>query len=493
MKKWIFCLAAALFVTACGNDDADVTNDNGGRIEIDRTTLTFPAAGDSFEVTVLSEGEWRLAGRKNWCHPSMERGENGAVVTFTADANAGYDRRSETFTFVCGSRTIDLIVSQEQCNLFDAGSQREFGFGPEGGDVTLVVASNLDYTYRVESETPWLMDHNGDLTRGVSEDWLYFEVPANDTYGPREARIIFEAEGMEPVTVDVSQEQNVGIRLDPDRFEFQDIEAHRIEVEVLANVAYTVEIPEECDWVTLIENPGTRALESKTVAFDVAAGRSSRNVTVTFRQTDGDAEASLYISQFNPNAQLVSIPDANFREALLENGFILDASSEQCELTEVGLAATSIDFIPGCQIADLTGIEAFENLETLYCAMNQITHLDLSKNLALQTVVMSYNPLEEIILGDVNLTTLSLSGSLMTQGYPTIYSSGVRVSSSKLQTVDVSNNSQLTLLDVSDCPALTTVKARNCKYGKMVIRMRRAQEGTVSVDKDYTAKIEYVD
>lgn len=492
MKKWIFCLAAALFVTACGNDDADVTNDNGGRIEIDRTTLTFPAAGDSFEVTVLSEGEWRLAGRKNWCHPSMERGENGAVVTFTADANAGYDRRSETFTFVCGSRTIDLIVSQEQCNLFDAGSKRQFQLGPEGGDVTLVVSSNLDYSYRIESGE-WLVDHNETGTRGLTEDWLYFEVPANDTYGPREARIVFEAEGMDPVTVTVAQDQNVGIRLDPDRFEFQDIEAHRIEVEVLANVAYTVEIPEECDWVTLIENPGTRALESKTVAFDVAAGRSSRNVTVTFRQTDGDAEASLYISQFNPNAQLVSIPDANFREALLGNGFILDASSEQCELTEVGLAATSIDFIPGCQIADLTGIEAFENLETLYCAMNQITHLDLSKNLALQTVVMSYNPLEEIILGDVNLTTLSLSGSLMTQGYPTIYSSGVRVSSSKLQTVDVSNNSQLTLLDVSDCPALTTVKARNCKYGKMVIRMRRAQEGTVSVDKDYTAKIEYVD
>ena len=492
MKKWIFCLAAALFVTACGNDDADVTNDNGGRIEIDRTTLTFPAAGDSFEVTVLSEGEWRLAGRKNWCHPSMERGENGAVVTFTADANAGYDRRSETFTFVCGSRTIDLIVSQEQCNLFDAGSKRQFQLGPEGGDVTLVVSSNLDYSYRIESGE-WLVDHNETGTRGLTEDWLYFEVPANDTYGPREARIVFEAEGMDPVTVTVAQDQNVGIRLDPDRFEFQDIEAHRIEVEVLANVAYTVEIPEECDWVTLIENPGTRALESKTVAFDVAAGRSSRNVTVTFRQTDGDAEASLYISQFNPNAQLVSIPDANFREALLGDGFILDASSEQCELTEAGQNTTEINSLPGCGIEDLTGIEAFEKLETLFCAMNQITHLDLSKNLALQTVVMSYNPLEEIILGDVNLTTLSLSGSLMTQGYPTIYSSGVRVSSSKLQTVDVSNNSQLTLLDVSDCPALTTVKARNCKYGKMVIRMRRAQEGTVSVDKDYTAKIEYVD
>ena len=98
-----------------------------------------------------------------------------------------------------------------------------------------------------------------------------------------------------------------------------------------------------------------------------------------------------------------------------------------------------------------------------------------------------------MILGEANITSLNLSSKLMYNKYPMVYTKQFKVSSSKLQTVDVSNNSQLTLLDVSDCPALTTVKARNCKYGKMVIRMRRAQEGTVSVDKDYTAKIEYVD
>lgn len=493
MKKWIFFLTAALLSTACGNDDSEVANDNGGRVEIDCTELNFKAAGESFDVTVQSEGEWRLAGRKTWCHPSVERGQNGDVVTFTADANSGYDLRSETFTFVCGSRTVDLTVSQQPSSLFDAGSQREFGFGPEGGDVTLVVASNLDYTYRVESETPWLVDHNGDLTRGVSEDWLYFEVPANDTYGPREARIIFEAEGMEPVTVDVSQEQNAGIRLTPDRFEFQDIEAHRIEVEVLANVPYTIDIPETCDWVTLVEQPGTRALESKVLTFDVAASKSSRNVTLTFRQMDGDLEASLFISQRNPNAQLVAIPDVNFREALYGEGFILDASSEMCEISETGAAATMFDFLPVYVIEDLTGIEAFENLEMLFCNNNKISRLDLSGNPNLMMVVLDYNPLEELILGEANITSLNLSNKLMYNKYPMVYTKQFKVSSSKLQTVDVSNNSQLTLLDVSDCPALTTVKARNCKYGKMVIRMRRAQEGTVSVDKDYTAKIEYVD
>ena len=491
MKKWIFFLTAALLSTACGNDDSEVANDNGGRVEIDCTELNFKAAGESFDVTVQSEGEWRLAGRKTWCHPSVERGQNGDVVTFTADANSGYDLRSETFTFVCGSRTVDLTVSQQPSSLFDAGSQREFGFGPEGGDVTLVVASNLDYTYRVESETPWLVDHNGDLTRGVSEDWLYFEVPANDTYGPREARIIFEAEGMEPVTVDVSQEQNVGIRLKPDRFEFQDIEAHRIEVEVLANVPYTIDIPETCDWVTLVEQPGTRALESKVLTFDVAASKSSRNVTLTFRQMDGDLEASLFISQRNPNAQLVAIPDVNFREALYGEGFILDASSEMCEISETGAAATMFDFLPVYVIEDLTGIEAFENLEMLFCNNNKISRLDLSGNPNLMMVVLDYNPLEELILGEANITSLNLSNKLYNKS-PMVYTKQFKVSSAKLQTLDLSNNSQLQTIDVSECPALKTLTARSCRYGG-VIKMSRSQEGVVTVNKDFATKIEYVD
>lgn len=494
MKKWIFFLTAALLATACGNDDTEGVNDNGGRVEIDHTSLTFAAAGESFNVTVSSEGEWRLAGRKTWCHPSAERGQDGAVVTFTADANTEYDTRSETFTFICGSRTVDLVVSQQQCNLFDAGSKRDFIVGPEGGGVTLVVSSNLDYTYRIESdsEEPWLVDHNTEQTRSVSEEWFYFEVPANDTYGPREASIIFEADGMQPITVSVTQEQNVGIRLTPDRFEFQDIEAHRIEVEVLANVPYTIEIPETCDWVTLVENPATRALESRTLTFDVAASKSSRNVTITVRQTDGDVETSLFISQRNPNAQLVSIPDANFRDALYSEGLILDASAEMCELTEKGIAATSFDFLPVNVLEDLTGIEAFENLEMLFCNNNKIKRLDLSGNPNLMMVVMDYNPLEELILGDVNITSLNLSSKLMYNQYPTIYSSQFKVSSTKLQTLDVSSNSQLKTIDVSDCPALKTLKTRNYRYG-VVIRMRRSQEGVVSVDKDSSTKIEYVD
>lgn len=492
MKKWIFFLTAALLATACGNDDSEVANDNGGRVEIDCSTLNFAAAGESFDVTVQSEGEWRLAGRKTWCHPSIERGQNGDAVTFTADANPGYEVRSETFTFVCGSRTVDLVVSQLQSNLFDPGSQRSFEIGAEGGDVTLVVASNLDYTYRIESETSWLVDHNTDRTRGVSEEWLYFEVPANDTYGAREARIVFEAEGMEPVTVIVAQAQNDGILLTPASFEFEDVEAHRIDVEVKANVDYTIEIPETCDWVTLVEQPGTRALESSTVQFDVAAGRSSRNVTVTFRQTDGEAVAELFISQFNPNAQLVSIPDANFRDALFSEGLILDASSEMCELTEKGTAATMFDFLPGCGISDLTGIEAFENLEMLYSAMNSITHLDLSKNLALKTLVTSWNPIEELILGEVDITSLSLTNSLSTQGYPMVYSKQFTISSAKLQTLDLSYNSQLQMIDISGCTALTTLTARSCNRN-MIIRMSRSQEGTVKVNKDSSAQIEYVD
>ena len=98
-----------------------------------------------------------------------------------------------------------------------------------------------------------------------------------------------------------------------------------------------------------------------------------------------------------------------------------------------------------------------------------------------------------LLLGDAEITEVSLARSLSTQGYPMVYSKQLKVSAAKLVTLDVSSNSQLQTLDVSECPALKTLKTRGCKYGSMIIKMSRAQEGVVSVEKDSPTKIEYVD
>ncbi|MBR5633965.1 MAG: hypothetical protein IKW78_02125 [Prevotella sp.] len=74
-----------------------------------------------------------------------------------------------------------------------------------------------------------------------------------------------------------------------------------------------------------------------------------------------------------------NFPDANFRKALVS---ILEIS-EGDEITIAKIAATYVLRISSKSIADLTGIEHFTALTTLYCWSNQLTSLDVSKNTAM--------------------------------------------------------------------------------------------------------------
>jgi Leucine-rich repeat (LRR) protein len=76
----------------------------------------------------------------------------------------------------------------------------------------------------------------------------------------------------------------------------------------------------------------------------------------------------------------VNIPDDNFLNALLE----LDVDTDGDGLVSPDEAAiiTSLD-VSFQSIADMTGIEAFVNLDNLSCQYNQLTTLDVSNNTVL--------------------------------------------------------------------------------------------------------------
>ncbi len=82
------------------------------------------------------------------------------------------------------------------------------------------------------------------------------------------------------------------------------------------------------------------------------------------------------------NAQNVNIPDANFKAYLVGNTSINTNGDAEIQVSEANVFNGEID----CQsmnISDLTGIEAFTNLETLKCSNNLLTNLDVSQNTAL--------------------------------------------------------------------------------------------------------------
>ena len=75
------------------------------------------------------------------------------------------------------------------------------------------------------------------------------------------------------------------------------------------------------------------------------------------------------------NAQNVNIPDANFKNALISAGV---DTSEDGEISYAEAEAITSLFLQWANISDMTGIEAFINLNSLNCASNQLTSLDVS-------------------------------------------------------------------------------------------------------------------
>jgi len=94
-----------------------------------------------------------------------------------------------------------------------------------------------------------------------------------------------------------------------------------------------------------------------------------------------------------------AFPDANFRAWVL--GWLgggRTAASIVTALDEAMMADLEIMDIPDKDIADLTGIEYFTGLAEIYCHDNNLTELDLSKNVGLNTLYCYQNQLMSLSL-----------------------------------------------------------------------------------------------
>jgi len=106
---------------------------------------------------------------------------------------------------------------------------------------------------------------------------------------------------------------------------------------------------------------------------------------------------------FTGLSQYTNIPDPNFELVLLNYGY---------DLVIDGVVETSaIDTLTELQlndynISDLSGIEDFISLQTLYCQNNNITNLNLSNNSNLFEVICANNNLQSIDLRNGNNTGL---------------------------------------------------------------------------------------
>ncbi|MFT4661464.1 MAG: hypothetical protein ACI8XB_001741 [Patiriisocius sp.] len=128
------------------------------------------------------------------------------------------------------------------------------------------------------------------------------------------------------------------------------------------------------------------------------------------------------------DAQIVNIPDANFKAILVGNAAVNTNGDTEIQISEASTFTGAISCSSGL-IADLTGIEEFTALTILACSNNSISILDISQNTAL-TVLHCHNN---------NLTALDISQNSDL--------SILFCNLNSLTALDVSQNTDLTQLD----------------------------------------------
>ncbi len=120
------------------------------------------------------------------------------------------------------------------------------------------------------------------------------------------------------------------------------------------------------------------------------------------------------------SAQIVSIPDVNFKNALLNYSPAIDINLDGEIQVSEAILVTRLE-VSLKNIGNLTGILSFTNLNTLTCRYNQLTTLDLTGLSNLDTLRCSNNLLSTINLSGLtglisidcennNLTSLNVSG-----------------------------------------------------------------------------------
>jgi len=152
---------------------------------------------------------------------------------------------------------------------------------------------------------------------------------------------------------------------------------------------------------------------------------------------------------FFANAQIVNIPDASFKYALVIDTSINTNQDGEIQVSEASSYTGVID-VTFLSIFDLTGIEAFTALTGLHCFGNQLTSIDVSNNTALvsfscfanqlSTLDVSYNnALVHIDCTGNQLDSLDISNNT---ALTSLY-----CGNNQLTSLNVSNNTVLTYLD----------------------------------------------
>lgn len=162
-----------------------------------------------------------------------------------------------------------------------------------------------------------------------------------------------------------------------------------------------------------------------------------------------DALSSTYIDSVIVES-LVNIPDANFKNYLVNNFSINSNMDSEIQCSEASAYVGTLN-VAFKNISDLTGIESFTNITSLLCYNNNLTSIDISNNTLLTNLHCGGNQLSSLDLSNnLSIESIDCGVNLLTN-LNTSLNTNLKYlvcSYNQISSLDLSNN---TLLDSLYC------------------------------------------
>ena len=278
-------LAAGLLLLGCKPEPKVI------ELSVSDKTVAFETAGGNKTVTVTCNDAWTATCAADWVEPSPKSGNGSGSIKITAKPNPSFDVRSADIIVTAGDKSQTIKVNQLAPTPSLILDKETLEAEAAGGEFTVTVTSNAPWTITIPAEAAWV---TADKASGNGNGSVKFTVAATDVFEAREAQISFAFEG-QTKTLKVQQAALVpSLTISKESFQAPS-EGGTAEVDVEANVAWTVVIPEGCNWITADKASGTG---NDKVTFTVAENiyRATRTATVVF-QGDQSQQKEIIFSQ----------------------------------------------------------------------------------------------------------------------------------------------------------------------------------------------------
>ena len=262
-----------------------------------------------------------------------------------------------------------------------------------------------------------------------------------------------------------------------------DVDGGTQDVNILTNIKYTIDIPNDAkSWITLIE---TRTMREETISFQIKKNEGpSRFATIILRDELQQPAQTIIFNQTTNNE--IEITDAAFKQYLLENfdsnkdGIL--SQSEADQVTQISINTYNV--------RTLKGIEYFTKLRILYCNNCSISNLDVSKNNLLEILNCSYNPITELNVNNlINLKELyceeCLLSNLSLDGCSAL--ERLYCYNNKLSNINISKNATLKVLYCADNHISSLDVSKNTLLQELCCYRCRLKELDVSMLTDLTS------